>query len=508
MVSLSPEEKEILGLYDEGCRLKDVARKSVDDIDAYLESAERLRRAAKLSADLADRVDTEQDDKIQHLVFGQYYSYEEHYCLGGYYYEKRDTRNSAEHLKLGAEHLGNALSLIENAPPSLPSKIKNHLDSFLPNWRHFQRHLEIKLLANEARAAWDSERFVDALDIYRKMAARQREFIDGPEFKDIAPQYQRIAVANFIGSMANASSAMAGTVLRRAEVVGPNGAREIPFDLLVKLVQYTLDAYRFGNAAFDQNPEWDQYRAVARQCLANIENFLKANPSAREPLSISFGDDPDFVKILKMTDTKKGGRKADKIKILLLSANPLGTDMLSLDEETRAITQKVRAAEHRDLIEIVPAGAVRPDDLLQVMNEHRPHVVQLSGHGSRSGEIVVCDENGDPKPVGKDALVALFESTRSNVRVVVLNSCYSRAQAEAIVSVVPCAVGMKDSIGDRAALVFAASFYRAIAFGNSVGTAFKQGVAALKLEGIAQDDIPELIAQDGTDPAEVFVLVA
>lgn len=225
------------------------------------------------------------------------------------------------------------------------------------------------------------------------------------------------------------------------------------------------------------------------------------------PLVAVFGDDPDLSKILKLSDVETSERKTDKVKILLLSAKPAGTTTLQLDEEMREITQKIRAAEHRDLIEVVTAGAVRPDDLLQAMNEHRPHVIQFSGHGSRSKAIIVCDEGGSSKPVGKDALVVLFESTRSNVQVVVLNSCYSRAQAEAIVSVVPCAIGMKDSVGDRAARVFAASFYRAVAFGHSVQTAFEQGIAALKLEGIAEDDIPELIAQDGVDPTEVVVVV-
>jgi hypothetical protein len=172
----------------------------------------------------------------------------------------------------------------------------------------------------------------------------------------------------------------------------------------------------------------------------------------------------------------------------------------------RAITQKIRAAEHRDLIQIVIASAVRPDDLLQAMNEHRPHVVQFSGHGSDNDKIIVCDETGHPKPISKEALVALFESTLSNVRVVILNSCYSKSQAEAIVSVVPCAIGMNDTIEDRAALIFAASFYRAIAFGNSVEMAFKQGIAALKLEGIEQDDIPELITREGINPSEVFII--
>lgn len=505
MDDLTAEEKEILQLFDAASRLKDVARKSLDQIDVYLEAAAHFHRAAELSDQMAGSADNELDDKIQHLVFGQYYAYEEHHCLGAHYYEKHDTRNSAKHHKLAADHLEKALTFIENLPSDISPETKSHLESFLPNWRHSKFDLEIKLLTNDARAAWDSGRFIDALDIYRLMADRQREYIDNSEFKTILPQYQRIAIGNYIGSMANASSALANIVLDRGKGID-RGGKELTRDLLIKLVKYTLDSYRLGNAAFDQNPEWDQYRLISQQAVRSIENFLKGNPSARVPLAIAFEDDPDFIKILKMTEEGKGNRKKDLIKILLLSANPDKRNILQLDEEVRAITQKVRAAERRDLIQIVTAGAVRPDDLLQVMNEHRPHVVQFSGHGSDSDEIILCDANGRPKPVGKDALVALFESTRNNVRVVVLNSCYSKAQAEAIVSVVPCAIGMNDTIGDRAALIFAASFYRAVAFGHSVETSFQQGIAAMKLEGVGQDQIPELITGEDINPSEIFIV--
>lgn len=191
------------------------------------------------------------------------------------------------------------------------------------------------------------------------------------------------------------------------------------------------------------------------------------------------------------------------IKILLLSANPTGTGALKLDEEMRSITEKVRAAEHRAMIRIVPVFAVRPGDLLQAMNEHRPHLVQFSGHGNQGEGILVNDERGNAKAIGGDALTALFESTQSNVQVVLLNACYSRLQAEAIAKVVPCVIGMKDKIGDRAARVFAASFYGAVGFGLSVAVAFKQGLTALKLEGIPQSDIPDLLTRSDVSASEI-----
>jgi len=194
------------------------------------------------------------------------------------------------------------------------------------------------------------------------------------------------------------------------------------------------------------------------------------------------------------------------IKVLFLAANPQGTSPLKLDEEIRAITEKIRASEHHDLLDLVSVWAVRPDDLLQSLNEHKPQIVHFSGHGDLTGEIVLVDNKGVPKQVSTVAIRALFETLKDNIRVVFLNACYSRTQAEAITNEIDCAIGMKTDIGDQAAITFAASFYRAIGFGRSVQEAFEQGRVALLLEGISDDDVPELICKSGVDPNKVLVL--
>ena len=87
-----------------------------------------------------------------------------------------------------------------------------------------------------------------------------------------------------------------------------------------------------------------------------------------------------------------------------------------------------------------------------------------------------------------------------------LNACYSRPQAEALAETIDCSIGMNQPIGDEAAIVFAASFYRALGFGRSVQEAFELGKAALLLEGIPEDKTPELLTRAGVDAsAMVFV---
>ena len=196
----------------------------------------------------------------------------------------------------------------------------------------------------------------------------------------------------------------------------------------------------------------------------------------------------------------------DKIKSLFLAANPSDTSPLKLDEEIREITKKIRASEYRDQLDFVSIWAVRPDDLLQSLNEHKPQIVHFSGHGSSTGEIVLVNSSGVSKPVSPMAIEALFRTLKDNVRVVILNACYSRIQAEAITKVIDCAVGMKTAIGDQAAITFAASFYRAIGFGRSVEEAFEQGKVALLLEGILEDTTPELLCKPDVDPSKILLV--
>jgi hypothetical protein len=220
----------------------------------------------------------------------------------------------------------------------------------------------------------------------------------------------------------------------------------------------------------------------------------------------------------------------NKVKVLFLAANPRGTQPLQLDEEIRQITAKVRAAEYRDSLELISRWAVRPDDLLQALLEVKPHIVHFSGHGSPDSELIprgsqgspsrdfvlesappdseliLLDDRGNPKPVSEEALVHLFRTLKDNVRVVVLNACYSRPQATALAKTIDCTIGMSRPIGDEAAIVFAASFYRAVGFGRSVRDAFDLGGAALLLEGIPEHNSPQLHVRDGVDAAALILV--
>jgi len=202
---------------------------------------------------------------------------------------------------------------------------------------------------------------------------------------------------------------------------------------------------------------------------------------------------------------KKSTRESsERIKILFLSADPIDTPKLRVDQEIRAIDQALRQADFRDRFEIEQHWAVRVADLQSCLLRHKPHIVHFSGHGSKSCEIVLEDALGNSQPVPVRALNKLFSVLKDNIRCVVLNACYSERQANAIARHIDCVIGMSSTIGDLAAINFAMAFYQALGFGRDVGTAFELGCMQIDLEDLGQQDIPKLVAVN-CDPKEIGV---
>ncbi|MBD2777590.1 NACHT domain-containing protein [Iningainema tapete] len=186
-------------------------------------------------------------------------------------------------------------------------------------------------------------------------------------------------------------------------------------------------------------------------------------------------------------------------KILILSANPINTDRLRLDEEVREIEESWERSKYRSQFEVFTKWAVRIDDLRQALLDKEPQIVHFSGHGMRTGGVGL-DNNRDTLPlreavrlnsqpsgialeddfgrmqlVSTEALTDLFELFKDKVECVLLNACYSETQAKAIHQHIDCVIGMTQSIPDRTAINFSTAFYQAIFAGRNYEDAFKFG---------------------------------
>lgn len=199
------------------------------------------------------------------------------------------------------------------------------------------------------------------------------------------------------------------------------------------------------------------------------------------------------------------------IKILFLAANPLDIDRFRLDEEVHAIDEALRRADFRNQFELYSHWAVRVEDLQDLLLRYKPDIVHFSGHGQgtrfvhpdstdkeatyrTSSQIVFQDANGQSVPVPPHALSDLFRVLKDNIRCVVLNACYSQAQAEGIAQHIDCVIGMSDAIPDVTAIVFATAFYRGLGYGRSLQLAFDLGCSQIDLSALRGSSIPQLIA--------------
>lgn len=194
----------------------------------------------------------------------------------------------------------------------------------------------------------------------------------------------------------------------------------------------------------------------------------------------------------------------NELRVLFLAANPLSTTHIALDTEHREVSERVRMSTQRDQVNIVSRWAVRSRDLQQAILEVVPHIVHFSGHGTGLAGIKLQGSGSTAIEVTSEALSSLFQIVKEDVRVVVLNACYSEHQAIAIAEHIDFVVGMRSSVTDVAACEFAAAFYQAIAYGKSIKTAFQLGVNAIQLEGLVGEDSPKLHIRTGIGDATLL----
>lgn len=188
-------------------------------------------------------------------------------------------------------------------------------------------------------------------------------------------------------------------------------------------------------------------------------------------------------------------------KILILSANPKNTDTLRLDEEVREIQTGLERAKQRGQFEIITRSALRVEDLRRTLLDHEPHIVHFSGHGAGEHGLALENNSGQMQLVSTESLARLFKLFQNTIECVVLNACYSEAQAEAIHQHIDCVIGMNKAIGDRAAIEFAVGFYDALGVGRSYDQAYEFGCSAIDLESIPESSTPVIRYRQGTTPS-------
>lgn len=180
------------------------------------------------------------------------------------------------------------------------------------------------------------------------------------------------------------------------------------------------------------------------------------------------------------------------VRILVVASSPLDVTPVSVEAELEAIRRELKPLTRRGLVKIEIRIGASLQELSRVLSGDEFHLLHFVGHGFflDDGGLVLDGEKGGSEQVEKKRLEVLLAPLRS-LRVIILNCCSSaesRAEtprsglAQAISRLrVPAVVGMGAPVSDRAAVGFAAGFYRSLAAGRALDAAVNAGRLEMRL---------------------------
>ena len=167
------------------------------------------------------------------------------------------------------------------------------------------------------------------------------------------------------------------------------------------------------------------------------------------------------------------------LDILIMSSDPRDADRLRTGEERRELKHAIERTRLRGAVSLHDVPSCRVRDITQTLDRYNPNILHFSGHGSTSG-LYLENDKGEAIAVNKAALGALL-GTQRDLKLVFLNACYSRDQAQSIADAVGYVIGMEGSILDEDSIAFSREFYAALGHGRTFEAAFNRANLAMGL---------------------------
>ncbi|MBW4670837.1 MAG: alpha/beta hydrolase [Cyanomargarita calcarea GSE-NOS-MK-12-04C] len=270
-------------------------------------------------------------------------------------------------------------------------------------------------------------------------------------------------------------------------------------DLCFNYFRLVHDNFTDGQSVSPRIRQLLEYAEKHREIPKLLEAIKECNPTVYHEFASELGNS-ESNQAASTTEVKT-------CDILVLAANPIGTNILQLEQEAALIRQRLQEGEVGKKYIVKVERAVQVEDLSKYLLQYQPLIVHFSGHGNPSGEIILNNSQGQAQLVSPVALAELLAIIRGRIECVVLNACFSLQKADALLEQISCVIGMSAEINDNSAVRFAAGFYRGLGFGYGYYKAFELGRNEVQLLNLPDNLIPHFVTR-GTSLFEEEVVKA
>jgi GTPase SAR1 family protein len=238
-----------------------------------------------------------------------------------------------------------------------------------------------------------------------------------------------------------------------------------------------------GLTTEQENIRKNRFRNTLISIIDQLKGELSTNRKLKENLQ--------RLNLDENSEVNNGNSERQINQILFLAANPTNEASLQTDKEFRLIRQRIQQSTYRDNFEVLmPSLGLTIEDLIKVMNQ-KPEIVHFSGHGTHEG-IMITNNQNQAVLMPTAALQRLFRQHHENLKLVVLNSCYSAEQAQVISQFGCYVIGMNVPIGDDAAISFAGGLYIGLGEGKSIEKAYDDAMIIIMTSFPGYSLVPEV----------------
>jgi cellulose biosynthesis protein BcsQ len=205
-------------------------------------------------------------------------------------------------------------------------------------------------------------------------------------------------------------------------------------------------------------------------------------------------------------------RSDGPLRVLVVSAQPVGFGRLSIDQEVAVIRRGFEPLVEAGMIEIESLARATPAQIHGYLQTGSYQVVHFIGHGvydddRGEGALIFVNEQGGEYPLASRSVREIFRGR--GLSLVFLNACengrggradFNKGVAQSLVAHgLPALVANQYSVLDSSATLFAQRFYWSLAQGMSLGEAARESRIAVNysLHGEPIDwAVPVLYARD------------